>query len=59
MWVYVKVRGESLWTVGFFGHPDADFPRGEWYTDSDHSSKDEAARRCNYLNGGRGNYYSA
>lgn len=33
------------WTVGFYA------PDGEFHTDSDHDSKEEAAARCHYLNG--------
>jgi hypothetical protein len=44
-WVYV--RSESrLWTVGFYS------PDGEWHTDSDHGSREEATQRVHYLNGG-------
>ena len=44
-WVYIKSE-PHLWTVGFYA------PYGTWHTDSDHSTKDEAADRCAYLNGG-------
>lgn len=36
----------GLWTVGFFD------PRGEWISESDHGSAEEAAARVHYLNGG-------
>jgi hypothetical protein len=32
--------------VGFYS------PNGEWHADSDHSDREEAAARANYLNGG-------
>ena len=44
---YVYIRSEpSLWTVGFYE------PDGKWNPESDHGSKDAAAERVNYLNGG-------
>jgi hypothetical protein len=49
MYVYIRVKGEpSLWTVGFYD------PSGEWHPDSDHDTRDDAAARVHYLNGGRG-----
>ena len=52
-WVYIlsETRGQGgaehdLYTVGFFD------PKGQWHPDSDHSSRDDAAARVNYLNGG-------
>jgi len=45
VWVYVKTE-PRLWTVGFYA------PDGEFHTDSDHGSKDDAADRVHYLNGG-------
>ena len=47
-WVYQKTEA-YLWTVGYYA------PDGRWYTDSDHSSQEEAARRVHYLNGGKSN----
>lgn len=44
-WVYVRSE-RNLWTVGFFD------PSGDWHTDSDHASVEEAAKRVHYLNGG-------
>jgi len=38
--------GQWLWTVGFYK------PNGEWVPESDHTSKDEAAKRVAWLNGG-------
>ena len=44
-WVYI--RSEShLWTVGFFD------PNGKWHTDNDWTSREDAAKRVHYLNGG-------
>lgn len=46
MTAYVYKRTEpQLWTVGFYS------PSGEWNTDSDHDSKDQAAQRVAWLNG--------
>jgi hypothetical protein len=44
-WVYIKSEPE-LWTVGFYD------PSGKWNADSDHDSREEAAKRVHYLNGG-------
>ena len=46
-WVYVRSDSERLWTVGFFS------PDGEWHTDSDHDTRESAAERVHYLNGGK------
>lgn len=48
MYVYVKTE-PGLWTVGFYN------PRGDWVSESDHGSKNEAAARVSYLNGGLSN----
>ncbi len=46
--MYVYIESETgLWTVGFYN------PNGEWMAESEHKSKDEAAARVAYLNGGR------
>jgi len=45
-WVYIQSE-PSLWTVGFYS------PDGRWQPDSDHSSREEAAQRVHWLNGGR------
>lgn len=45
MWVYRLTEG-GIYTVGFYT------PQGEWCTDSDHESKEAAALRVHYLNGG-------
>lgn len=46
VWVYIRSE-PGLYTVGFYS------PDGQWHTDSDHGSQEEAAERCHYLNGGR------
>lgn len=44
---YCYIRSEpGLWTVGFYD------PKGNWHPDSDHSIREEAAKRVHYLNGG-------
>jgi len=44
---YVYIRSEPfLWTVGFYS------PDGKWHSESDHGSKDDAAARVAWLNGG-------
>ena len=45
-WVYVRSE-PGLYTVGFYS------PDGEWYTDSDHGSKEDAGNRVAQLNGQR------
>jgi len=45
MYVY-KWTGDC-YTVGFYD------PIGKWYSDSDHFSKESAAKRVHYLNGGK------
>lgn len=45
MWIYFQSEPE-LWTVGFYK------PNGTFMTESDYNHKNEAAARCNYLNGG-------
>jgi len=45
--MYVYIRSEpNLWTVGFYA------PDGKWNSESDYSSREEAAKRVHYLNGG-------
>ena len=45
---YVYIRSEpQLWTVGFYT------PDGAWETESNHDSKEEAAERVHWLNGGK------
>lgn len=48
MWVYKSIKEGSHWlfTVGWTD------PEGRWNSDSDHDSRENAAARCNYLNGG-------
>lgn len=44
---YVYIRSEpNLFTVGFYA------PDGTWQPESDYNSRDEAASRVAYLNGG-------
>jgi hypothetical protein len=46
-YVYLRARGEQLWTVGFYD------PNGKWVPESDHDSPEDAAKRVHYLNGGK------
>lgn len=46
MYVYIKSE-PNLWTVGFYK------PDGEWESESDHGSSEEATERVHYLNGGQ------
>lgn len=44
---YVFINSEpGLYTVGFYT------PKGEWVAESDHDSKEDAANRVHWLNGG-------
>lgn len=44
--MYVYINSEpGLWTVGFYA------PNGQWYPESDHSEREEAAKRVAWLNG--------
>lgn len=45
MWLFQSFE-HGLFTVGFYT------PEGKWKPESDHTSRDAAAARCNYLNGG-------
>ena len=45
MYVYIKSE-PNLWTVGFYD------PSGQWHPDSDHETRESAANRVHYLNGG-------
>lgn len=46
--MYVYINSEpGLYTVGFYK------PDGKWEPESDHGSKEEAAKRVHWLNGGR------
>jgi hypothetical protein len=44
-WVY-QTTEPGLLTVGYYD------PTGRWHSDSDHTTREAAAARCNYLNGG-------
>ena len=49
---YVYIESEhnsegSLYTVGFYD------PSGKWIPESDHDSREKAAERVHYLNGGK------
>lgn len=44
-WVYLQSE-PKLYTVGFYT------PQGEWVSESDHATKEEASKRVHYLNGG-------
>ena len=46
MYVYIKSE-QGLWTVGFY-----DPQTGVWVAETDHDTKDKAAERVHYLNGG-------
>lgn len=46
MYCYIKSES-SLWTVGCYS------PDGKWHPDSDHSNREEAAKRVSWLNGNR------
>ena len=48
VWVYLKAKGEELWTVGFYD------PTGKWIPESDHESTREAGDQVAWLNGGSG-----
>lgn len=44
--MYVYIQSEpQLWTVGFYD------PQGNWHPETDHNTKDEAAKRAAWLNG--------
>ena len=45
MYVYIKSESD-LWTVGFYS------PDGKWNPESDYDSREKAAERVHYLNGG-------
>lgn len=50
MYIYIKSE-PGLWTVGFYD------PQGVFQSESDHDSKEEAARRVHWLNGGTAEHY--
>ena len=43
--MYVYIRTESCWTVGFYD------PDNEWNVDSNHETRQDAAERVSFLNG--------
>ncbi len=45
-WVYIESE-PGLYTVGFYD------PQGKWHPESDHDTRQEAAERCHWLNGGK------
>lgn len=45
VWYYIQSE-PGLWTVGIHDY------NGKWHTDSDHDTKEAAAARVHYLNGG-------
>lgn len=46
--MYVYIQSEpNLWTVGFYS------PDDKWNPESDHKTKESAAERVHYLNGGK------
>lgn len=45
MWVY-RVTEDGRYAVGYYA------PDGTWFTESHYGTKDEAAARVRYLNGG-------
>lgn len=50
--MYVYIRSEqNLWTVGFYD------PKGHFHPDLDYDTKEKAAERVHYLNGGNKTYY--
>lgn len=46
MYVYIKSEPQ-LYTVGFYD------PAGKWHAESDHGTREAAAERVHWLNGGR------
>lgn len=47
MWVYIQIaRAVRGWEVGHYSGS------GRWIPESGHDSSENAATRCNYLNGG-------
>lgn len=45
MWIYIESE-RGLYTTGFYD------PEGKFQGDRDFDNKEDAAARCNYLNGG-------
>ena len=52
MYFYVYIQSDNLFTVGY------QVMNGGWHPDSDHETRDEAARRVHYLNGGTDHPYT-
>lgn len=48
-WVYVYSRLDDLYTTGFYD------PEGKWQPDRDCPTREEAAQRVHWLNGGNCN----
>lgn len=48
MYVYIRAKddGHTVFVVGFYD------PQGKWHPESDHETKEAAAQRCHWLNGG-------
>lgn len=46
MYCYIRSKSEPLWVVGFYKL------NGVWEPESDHATKEEAAKRVHWLNGG-------
>ncbi|KKM63458.1 hypothetical protein LCGC14_1511190 [marine sediment metagenome] len=46
MWVYIEAE-RGVFTVGFYT------PDGRWQPESNHRTKESAAKRVHYLNGGK------
>lgn len=50
-WVYIHSEttpeGKYVYTVGFYGRAE------KWHAESDHTNSEDAARRVNFLNGGK------
>ncbi len=48
IYVYIKTENNpELWTVGFYN------PDGKFFPESDHSVKEEAAKRTAWINGSK------
>lgn len=48
MYVYLPCNfGDIQFVVGFYN------PSGKWYTESDHTTRESAAERVHWLNGGK------
>lgn len=45
-YVYLRASGENFYVVGFFD------PKGNWRAESDQDTKEQAAERVHWLNGG-------